>query len=96
MAQKSYDEKLADIRKKREQLIAQERAMKKRHTTEERKKRTRRLIELGGIIESVLGRETTEEDKKRLLSFLRKQEMNGKFFTKAMNSKESQEGTFMF
>lgn len=44
MAQKSYDERLADIRKKREQLIAQERAMKKRHTAEERKKRTRRLI----------------------------------------------------
>ena len=89
MAQKSYDERLADIRKKREQLIAQ-------HTAQERKKRTRRLIELGGIIESVLGRETTDDDKKRLLNFLKKQEMNGKFFTKAMNFNDSQEETSLF
>ena len=42
------------------------------------------------------GDPTTDDDKKRLLNFLKKQEMNGKFFTKAMNSKESQEGTSMF
>lgn len=52
---------------------------------DERKKRTRRLIEFGGIIESVLGRATTDEDKVRFLNFLKKQETNGKFFSKAMN-----------
>ena len=51
----------------------------------ERKKRTRRLIEIGGIAESVLGREFIDEDKLRFLQFLQKQEQNGKFFTRAMN-----------
>ena len=63
MAQKSYDEKLEEILKKKAQLEAQEKAIKKRKSEDERKKRTRRLIELGGIVESVLGRDTTEEDK---------------------------------
>ena len=44
------------------------------------------MIELGGIVESVLGRDTTEEDKIRFLNFLKKQEVNGKFFSKAMNN----------
>ena len=59
MAQKSYDEKLEEILKKKAQLEAQEKAIKKRKSEDERKKRTRRLIELGGIVESVLGRDTT-------------------------------------
>lgn len=85
MAQKSYDEKLVEIRRKKEQLQARERDIMKRKSEEDRKKRTKRLIELGGIIESVLGRATTDEDKIRLLNFLKKQETNGKFFTSAMN-----------
>jgi len=60
-------------------------ALIKKQNKEERKKRTKRLIELGGIIESVLGRPTVDEDKIRLLNFLKKQETNGKYFTKAMN-----------
>ncbi|MDD3416706.1 MAG: hypothetical protein PHY47_22390 [Lachnospiraceae bacterium] len=43
MAQKSYDERLLDIAKKKEQLDAQEKAIKKRQSEDERKKRTRRL-----------------------------------------------------
>jgi len=85
MATKTFEEKILELQKKQEQFKAQERALKKRHSEEERKKRTRRLIELGGIVESVLGRPTTEEDKIKLLEFLKKQERNGNFFTKAMN-----------
>ena len=85
MAQKSYDERLDEIRRKKEQLQARERDIIKRKSEEDRKKRTKRLIELGGIIESVLGRATTDEDKIRLLNFLKKQETNGKFFSNAMN-----------
>ena len=85
MAQKSYDERLVELQKRQEQLKAQEKALKKRQSEEERKRRTRRLIELGGIVESVLGRNTTEEDKIKLLNFLKKQEANGNYFTKAMN-----------
>lgn len=36
-------------------------------------------------MESVLNRPTTEEDKIKLMEFLKKQERNGNFFTKAMN-----------
>ena len=43
MAAKSIDEKIAEIKNKQEQLKAQERALKKRQTSEERKKRTKVL-----------------------------------------------------
>ncbi len=85
MTTRSYDERIDELRKKREQLKAQERDLTKRHNAEERKKRTRRLIELGGIVESVLGRPTTDQDKVRLLYFLKLQEQRGGFFSQAMN-----------
>ena len=86
MTQKTYDERLEELVRRQEQLKAQERALRKRQSDEARKKRTRRLIELGGIVESILGRETTDEDKLKFLNFLKRQEANGKFFTKAMNA----------
>lgn len=92
MAQKTYDERLGELVRRQEQLKAQEREMRKKHAEEERRKRTRRLIELGGIVESVLGRDTTEEDKMRLLNFLKRQEANGRFFTKAMNAGRGESG----
>ena len=86
MAQKTFEERMAEITKKQEQLKAREKAIKKKYADDERKKRTRRLIEFGGMVESVLGRPTTDEDKIRFLNFLNKQEENGKFFSKAMNN----------
>ena len=85
MAARTFEERLEELQKKQEQLKARERELKKRQSETERKKRTRRLIELGGIVESVLGRPTTDEDKIRLHNFLKKQERNGGYFTKAMN-----------
>ena len=85
MTTRSYDERIDELRKKVEQLKAQERDLTKRHNAEERKKRTRRLIELGGIVESVLGRPTTDQDKVRFMYFLKLQEQRGGFFSKAMN-----------
>ena len=58
MATRTYEERLEELQKKQEQLKAQERELRKRQSEAERKKRTRRLIELGGIVESVLGRPT--------------------------------------
>ena len=52
--------------------------------TEERKIRTHRLIEIGAAVESVLGRCIELEEIPKLIAFLNKQEMNGKFFSKAM------------
>ena len=88
MAQRTYDERIDELRKKQEQLKAQERDLMKRQSADERKKRTGRLSELGGIVESVLGRPTVDEDKVRFMIFLKKQETNGNFFTKAMNGKD--------
>lgn len=85
MATRSYDERIKELTTKVEQLKAQERDLKKRQAADERKKRTRRLIELGGIVESVLGRPTTDQDKVRLLYFLKLQEQRGGFFSQAMN-----------
>ena len=85
MATRSNDERLKELTTKVEQLKAQERDLKKRQAADERKKRTRRLIDLGGIVESVLGRPTTDQDKVRLLYFLKLQEKNGGFFSKVMN-----------
>ena len=83
---KTYEERIANLQKKQGQLKAQEKALKKRQSEDARKKRTKRLIEMGGIVESVLGRETTDDDKIRLMNFLNKQETNGGFFSKAMNT----------
>lgn len=91
MGQKSYDERLEELQKRQAQLKEQERALRQRKTADERKKRTRRLIELGGIVESVLERETTDEDKIKLLNFLKMQERNGKYFSRAMNANASSE-----
>ena len=51
---------------------------------EESKKRTHRLCQVGGAVESVLGAPIEEEDIPKLIGFLKKQEANGKFFSKAM------------
>ena len=88
MARRSYDEKIAEAEKKQEQLRAQVREWKSKKSQEARKKRTKRLIEIGGTVESVLGRELTEDDKDRLYKFLVSQNERGNYFTDAMNNKE--------
>ena len=85
MAQRTYVERIDELAKKMEQLEAQKKALEQKQKEEERRKRTKRLIELGGIVESVLGRPTVDDDKARLLNFLNRQEVKGNFFTKAMN-----------
>lgn len=92
-SKKSYDERIDDIQKKMEQLKAQEKALKKRASEEERRKRTKRLIEVGGAVESVLKKSLGEyagliekEDLPALISFLEKQEERGQYFSKAITN----------
>ena len=61
-----------------------ERELKKRQKDVETKKRTHRLCQIGGAVESVLGCAIEEEDIPKLVGFLKRQEANGKFFSKAM------------
>jgi len=71
------------------QSIMRIRASEKRLETENKKKLRQmdahNKIVMGGVIRSVLGREFKEGDDRRLLYFLKMQERNGHYFTKAMN-----------
>lgn len=69
---------------KAKQYAAQKRELEKRKKAEESKKRTHRLCQIGGAVESVLGCAIEEEDIPKLVGFLKRQEVNGKFFSKAM------------
>lgn len=75
--------------KKKEQLNQQVKQLKARKSQEERKARTKRLIEIGASVESVLGRPIEKDDLPNLIKFLEDQENRGRWFSKAMN-KDSQ------
>lgn len=88
---RTIEERLMDIEQKQQasmekakKYAAQKKELQKRQQAEERKKRTHRLCQIGGAVESVLGRAIEIEDIPKLLTFLQKQEENGRFFTKAM------------
>ena len=90
-SKKSFDERIAELDSKAQtafekgkQYEAQKRNLEKRKKAEERKKRNHLLIEIGAAVESLMDRPVQEGDEIRLLNFLKRQEANGRFFTKAM------------
>ncbi len=85
---KTYDERIAELQKKQKQLKEQEKQLKAKRTQDERKKRTKHLIEIGGTVYSVLGRDYCEGDVERLVKFLRGQDSRGNYFTDAMNEEK--------
>lgn len=88
---KTVEERIAELQKRQEQLKAQEKALKAKQLQAERKARTKRLIEIGGAVESVLGKPINKEDLSKLISFLKQQEERGQFFSKAMSSVPSED-----
>lgn len=89
---KTYEERLAELEKreqeslkKAKQYSAQKKALDRQLKEIERKKRTNRLCQIGGAVESVLGCAIEIDDIPKLIEFLNKQEINGRFFSKAMN-----------
>ena len=52
---RSTEERIAELDKKMEQIKAQKKAILQREKEIQRKARTKRLIEVGGAVESVLG-----------------------------------------
>lgn len=86
MATRSVEERLAELEKKEAQLKAQKRALKSKASAEARKKRTKRLIEIGGAVESICHIDFDMEngDLEKLIAFLKSQEKNGYYFSKAM------------
>lgn len=99
-SKKSFEERIAELDsraqnafEKAKQYEAQKRNLEKRKKEEDRKKRTHRLIEIGAAVESLMDRPVQEGDELRLLNILKKQEANGRFFTKAMEKPIPQQYT---
>lgn len=92
-SKKSYEERIAELQKKQDELKAQAKALKAKASAEERKARTKRLIEIGGAVEMVL-KETLgndagtlqDGDNEALILFLRGQEKNGNYFSNAIQN----------
>ena len=79
------DEEIKKMLDKANQLKAQKRILEQRKKEADRKKRTHNLIKIGGAVMSVLGREYIDGDDLRIMNFLKSQERNGNYFSKAMN-----------
>lgn len=96
-SKKTFEERIQEKDKRIEQFLlkarqyeAQKKQLEKQKKEAERKERTHRLIQIGGVVESVLGRSFSEGDDMRLMNFLKMQERNGKYFSKAMNREVSE------
>ena len=81
---RSYAERITELQEKQKQLKEQEKKLKAQQSKEERKKRTKHLIEIGGAVYSVLGDSYQEGDVEKLIAFLKGQEQRGQFFSSAM------------
>ena len=99
---KSYEERMLQLEKreqesleKAKQYAAQKRELEKRKKAEESKKRTHRLCQVGGAVESVLGCAIEEEDIPKLIGFLKRQEAKGRYFSKAMQKEQIPEAEEM-
>lgn len=88
--QKSSEERIAELDKRIEQIKAQKKAIIQREKQAERKARTKRLIEIGGTAESILGRPFQDDDLQKFANFLKQQEARGNYYSKAMNNTNTQ------
>ena len=86
---RSTKEQLDELIVKQEEMKAKEKALKKKLALEERKARTKRLIEVGAEVESVYGKPITKEMLPLLRKFLLDQESRGSFFSKALESEDN-------
>ena len=87
IALKSYEERIAELDAKREQkekelaqLKARQKKLQQQQKALERKARTKRLIETGALIESILGRPVEQDDIepiKQLIVYYRDKKQNG-------------------
>ncbi|MDY5161130.1 hypothetical protein [Actinotignum urinale] len=68
---------LEKIEKQRAQLTARAQKIRAKYAAKERKERTRRLIQVGAILEKNLGIEFTEEKRNQLARFMHHKYDNG-------------------
>lgn len=88
MARRTIDEQIKALEEKEQILKARKQQLLAKNREQERKKRTHRLIEVGGAVESVLGRPIEKEDLPKLIAFLQEQERRGQYFSKAMSDNQ--------
>ena len=93
MPQRTPEERLAENKQRQEKLKQEERKIKSQMVQAERKARTRRLIEIGAAVESVLGSPIEKEGLPKLIGFLKQQEERGQWFSKALGLVRVQEET---
>ncbi|MDY5129864.1 hypothetical protein R6G69_07770 [Actinotignum urinale] len=67
-----FEEQLKKLEEKRAQLTAQAQAIRAKRNAQARKERTRRLIQVGAILESNLGIEFDENRRNQLAHWLRR------------------------
>ena len=91
---KSYEERMLEMEKKEQESLekakryaAQKKELLKRKKAEESKKRTHRLCQVGGAVESVLGAPIEEEDIPKLIGFLKSRKPMGNFFQRQCRKK---------
>jgi hypothetical protein len=82
---RSINERINQLKERKKQITLMEQKLKAQQTQTERKERTKRLIEIGAVVESVLGKPILKDDLLKLKSFLEQQEQRGKYFSKAMS-----------
>lgn len=90
-SKRSYEERIEELRLKEQAALEtakkyeeRKKQLERRKKDEEARIRTHRLIEVGASVESVLGCPIEKEDLPKLIGFLKRQEANGKYFSKAM------------
>ena len=82
---KAADERYLKMFEKAKQYEERKKQLERKKKEEDRKARTHSLIVIGGVVSSVLNRDFVEGDDMRLMNFLKQQERNGNYFSKAMN-----------
>lgn len=74
---KSIDERIAALEEREKQLKAQKRKLKAQQSQAERKARTKRLIEVGAIVEKAIDLQLeTKEKREALLQLLTQEKQN--------------------
>lgn len=70
-SRRSYNERLEDLKRRREELRQQEKALMARQIAQERKDRTRRWLSIGREIEAAVGHDIEGDDMELILESVR-------------------------
>lgn len=92
MSTRSPEERLAELDEKMNQIKAQKRALQNRAKTEERKARTKRLIEVGATLESALEIEITKDMLPTLLDLMKNPKTKDVLVSKLLKAKPINSG----